>query len=122
VARETFSELRKLRNEIAHGRFSANALARRFTELGLSIPTDDISALTHALLAAFSSPAGRVRDPSRQPGDVCCDNVAIEICARYGRIHDLSTTSALSAPLGGRFWITLGGTVTGRAVGVHRSD
>jgi hypothetical protein len=57
---EIFSELQKLRNQIAHGVHPAEpaSLARRFAELGLSIPTADIPKLTQTILAVFRTPAG----------------------------------------------------------------
>jgi hypothetical protein len=57
---EVFSELQKLRNQIAHGVQPAEpaSLARRFAELGLSIPTADIPKLTQTILAVFRGSAG----------------------------------------------------------------
>lgn len=57
---ELFNELRKLRNEIAHGAgpFDAVAVADRLSALGLSIPAKDLPELIPTILKAFGAHAG----------------------------------------------------------------
>jgi hypothetical protein len=55
MAQKTFAELRQLRNEIAHGRLSANAFRDRLAELGVSVPEQDAPALMRTLLSVFAS-------------------------------------------------------------------
>lgn len=55
-----FNELRKLRNEIVHGvhRLNSADLAKRFSELGLSVPECDLPHFTSILLHVFGRDAG----------------------------------------------------------------
>ena len=57
---DLFNELRKLRNEIAHGMASADpvALANRLSALGLSIPAAELPKLIPAILKVFGDRSG----------------------------------------------------------------
>ena len=50
---DIFNELRKLRNQIAHGAEVPANIDRRLAELGVSFSTQDNSTLTQMLLTAF---------------------------------------------------------------------
>jgi hypothetical protein len=62
---ELFSELRKIRNEIAHGARPPEpaALAVRLSELGLSIPAAELPELIPTILKAFGGHAGYYQVP-----------------------------------------------------------
>lgn len=55
-----FNELRKFRNDVVHGVHSLDSadLAKRFSELGLSVPESDLPQFTSILLHVFSKDAG----------------------------------------------------------------
>ena len=57
---ENFNELRKLRNELAHGARTLDpvVLAKRLSEMGLSIPAAELPALIPTILRTLSSHAG----------------------------------------------------------------
>ena len=62
-----FDKLRMLRNEVAHGTYGFNPtkLAKRLSEMGLSIPAADLPEFTTLLLQGFGREAGLYYVPQR---------------------------------------------------------
>ena len=57
---ELFNELRKLRNEVAHGMKSPdlNDVAKQLEKLGVSVPASELPSLIPALMEAFGGHGG----------------------------------------------------------------